>query len=123
MSRVSGRAVPPAEISPLEFFERWVPDAVNHDAERRDRIAELRAKIQFELDGQGGGAYWLHVEGGRVQGSAGVLDAPDLVLRLDVPTWRRLNAGELSAPHALLTGALRFRGSVYLALRLHFILG
>jgi putative sterol carrier protein len=123
MARVSGRAIPPAEISPLEFFERWVPDAVNHDAERRARIADLRARIQFQLDGPDGGAYWLHVEDGRVVGAAGVAEAPDLVLHLDVGTWRRLNAGEISAPHALLTGALRFRGSIYLALRLHFILG
>ncbi len=117
------RAVPPAEISPIEFFERWVPEATSRDAERRARIADLRARIQFRLDGPGGGAYWLLVEEGRVVGSQGELDAPDLVLTLDVPTWRRLNAGELSAPHALLSGALRFRGSVYLALRLHFLLG
>ena len=56
-------------------------------------------------------------------GASGSVEAPDLVLSLDVATWRRLNAGEISAPHALLSGALRFRGSVYLALRLHFILG
>lgn len=123
MARVPARAVPPYEITPLEFFERWVPDAVNSDAERRARIADLRARIQFELDGPDGGAYWLHVEDGHVVGAAGTVEAPDLVLRLDVATWRRLNAGELSAPHALLTGALRFRGSIYLALRLHFILG
>jgi putative sterol carrier protein len=123
MSRVSERAIPPSAISPLEFFERWVPDAVNSDAERRARIADVRARIQFQLDGDGGGAYWLHVEDGRVVGAAGVAEAPDLVLHLDVGTWRRLNAGEISAPHALLTGALRFRGSIYLALRLHFILG
>ena len=120
---MSERAVPPSDISPLDFFERWIPEAVNRDAGRRARIADLRAKIQFQLDGEDGGNYWLHVADGHVAGAAGVLDEPDLVLSLDVATWRRLNAGALSAPHALLSGALRFKGSVFLALRLHFLLG
>jgi putative sterol carrier protein len=120
---VTARAVPPSDISPREFFVRWVPEAVHSDAERRQRIADLEARIQFELSGPEGGEFHLRVDRGAVRGGTGRLDEADLVLRLSVETWRRLNAGEISAPHALLAGQLRFHGSLYLALRLHFILG
>jgi putative sterol carrier protein len=120
---VTARAIPPRDILPRDFFETWVPQAVRSDPERRARIADLAAAIQFELAGPDGGDFHLRVERGEVRGGAGRLDAADLVLRLSVETWRRLNAGDLSAPHALLTGQLRFHGSLYLALRLHFILG
>ncbi len=120
---MTARATPPRDIEPREFFELWVPQAVHADPERRARIAELEARVQFELAGADGGDFHLCVERGEVRGGAGRLDPVDLVLRLSVETWRRLNAGEISAPHALLTGQLRFHGSLYLALRLHFLLG
>jgi putative sterol carrier protein len=120
---VTARAFPPRDILPREFFETWVPQAVRADPERQQRIADLVAKIQFELAGPDGGEFHLCVDRGQVHGGAGPIEAPDLVLRLGVDTWRRLNAGEIAAPTALLTGQLRFHGSLYLALRLHFILG
>jgi putative sterol carrier protein len=120
---VTVRAIPPRDIPPREFFETWVPGAVRADPGRRERIAELVARIHFELAGPDGGDFHLEIARGEVRGGAGAIDDADLVLRLSVETWRRLNAGELSAPHALLTGQLRFHGSLYLALRLHFILG
>ena len=44
-------------------------------------------------------------------------------LTLDVPTWRKLNSGELSAPTAFLTRRVKLEGNLGLALKLHFIIG
>jgi len=57
-----------------------------------------------------------------VTSDAGRLDAPDLVLSTDVDTWRKLNAGEIKAPTAVMKGKLRFQGSMYLALKIHFVI-
>lgn len=123
MARVGVRAVPPADITPLEFFERWIPLAVAGDASRRERIADLQVQIQFELEGDdGGGAYYLSVDRGEVRGYAGRTPIPDVVLELSVETWRRLNSGELNALQAAAQRALRFRGNLYLALKIHFLL-
>jgi putative sterol carrier protein len=119
---VSERARPPADIAPAEFFRRWAPNAVNGDPERRGKIEGLTARIQFELAGEGGGAFWLELASGAVSGDAGRLDAPDLVLSTDIATWRQLNAGEIKAPTAVMKGKLRFQGSLYLALKIHFVI-
>ena len=119
---MTARAVPPAEISPAEFFERWVPNAVHADQERRSKIEGLSARIQFELEGDGGGLYYLALNGGSVHGYPGRTPEPDLTLHLSVETWRRLNAGELNAMQAAATRVLRFHGNLYLALKVHFLL-
>jgi len=120
---VSDRARPPADIEPVEFFRSWAPEAVNSDPERRAKIEGLNSRIQFELSGAGGGDYWLELANGSVRGDAGRVEAPDLVLRTDVETWRELNAGAIKAPTAVMKGKLRFEGSMFLALKVHFIIG
>ncbi len=119
----SERARPPDDIDPADFFRRWAPEAVRTDPERRAKIADLNARIQFELAGDGGGPFWLELCDGAIRGDSGRIETPDLVLSTDLETWRKLNAGELKAPTAVMKGRLRFQGSMYLALKIHFILG
>lgn len=117
------RPVPPPEIAPLDFFARWLPEAVAGDPDRRQRLADTRATIQFDLVGEGGGCFLLHLDAGEVRGEPGPGDAVDLRLELDLATWRDLNAGSLSAPEAFLRRRLRFEGSFVLALKLQWIVG
>jgi putative sterol carrier protein len=117
------RPVPPPEMDPLEFFTRWLPDVVAADPERRRRLADTNATLQFDLLGDGGGSFLLWVEAGSVRGEAGYAETVDLRLELDVATWRALNDGSLSAPEAFLRRRLRVQGSFPLALRLQLIIG
>jgi putative sterol carrier protein len=118
---VSSRAVPPDDISPLEFFTRWVPDAVAEDAARRKKLGRREACIVFELDGA---AYTLQLASdGHIRGRAGDEPDSDLRVRVDEETWRMLNRGDLSAPRALLERRIHLEGDLLLGLRLHLILG
>ena len=96
---------------------------MRHDPERRKKLDTLAARIQFDIAGPGGGLFWLWIGAGDVQGGEGPIEAPDLVLLTDLETWRALNAGEMKAPTAVMKGKLKFQGSMYLALRIHFIIG
>lgn len=120
---MDGRPLPPSEIEPLDFFVRWLPEVVAGDPERRERLADTRATLQFDLLGEGGGSFLLHVESGWVRGAPGPGEAVDLRLELDVATWRALNDGSLSAPEAFLRRRLRVQGSFALALKLQLIIG
>ena len=117
------RAAPPHDIAPLEFFERWVPARVASDAERRARLADTTAILEFRLAGDGGGHFTVHIEAGVVAGRSGATAAADLRVHLDVETWRALNAGALSAPDAFLKRRVRLEGDYRLAVKLHLILG
>ena len=117
------RPQPPSTIDPLEFFVRWLPDVVAADPLRRQRLADTTATLQFDLIGDGGGSFLLHVEAGCVRGGVGPAPAADLRLELDLATWRALNDGSLTAPEAFLRRRLRVEGSFALALKLQLLIG
>ncbi len=117
------RARPPDDISPLEFFTSWLPGAVATDGSRRERLGDTVAALLFELTGDDGGHFTVHIRAGEVRGQPGPIEAPDLRIRVDVATWRQLNRGELSAPEALLRRRVSLHGNLLLAIKLHIILG
>ncbi len=117
------RHKPPDDITPHEFFTRWVPDAVAADDSRRSRLGDSDATLQFEILGDGGGHYLIEIRSGEVRGSAGRSETCDLHVRVDLLTWRALNRGEISAPEALVRRRVRLEGNLLLAIKLHLILG
>lgn len=117
------RASPPEDITPEEFFVRWVPAAVASDPARRERLGAKPVEIEFQLEGEGGGFFGVHLADGAVAGSVGPLGDADLRVRTDVATWRALNRGDLSAPEAFLKRRVHLKGNLLLAVKLHLILG
>jgi len=120
---MSDRARPPEDISPHEFFTRWIVDSVAEDATRRERLGDTEAVITFVLAGPDGGTFSIFVTHGVVRGEPGRPFDPDLEVSVDLETWRALNRGELSAPEALLRRRIRLKGDLLLAIKLHLILG
>jgi putative sterol carrier protein len=120
---MSGRAVPPDDITAEEFFTRWVPEAVASDPTRRDRLGPTAHALEFTLEGDGGGTFGLYLSDGSVRGCIGPIGEPDLRVRLGVDTWRQLNRGELSAPEAFLRRRIHLKGNLLLAVKLHLIVG
>jgi putative sterol carrier protein len=120
---VGDRPFPPPDILPEHFFTRWIPEVVGADPERSARLAETEAVLEFVLEGEGGGSFYLSVREGAVLGYAGPPERADLRVHLDVETWRLLNSGELSAPEAFLRRRVRLEGNLALAVKLHLIIG
>lgn len=120
---MSQRAVPPDDISPHEFFTRWVPETVAADERRRAKLGRTCACIVFAFEEPDVGAFTIHIEEGRVRGEPERVAAPDLIVEVGVETWRSLNRGEISAPEAALRRRVKLTGDTLLALKLHLILG
>jgi len=118
------RARPPEDISPYDFFTRWVPEAVASDPDRRTRLADTRATIEFRLIHVEAPdeVYALEIEEGLVAARPGEAVEPELRVRVGLDTWRALNRGDIAAPQALLARRLRIEGSFVLGLKLHLIL-
>jgi putative sterol carrier protein len=120
---MADRAVPPDDISPFDFFSRWVPEMVARDQERQRKLGRTRARIVFAFEEPGHGAFTIHVDCGEVRGAAGRVRDPDLEIQIGIETWRSLNRGDISAPEAALRRRLKLTGDTLLALKLHLILG
>jgi hypothetical protein len=120
---VPERVVPPHDISPEEFFTIWVPEAIAGDPARRARLGAAPIDIEFTLEGDGGGIFAVRIREGVMEGSVGAIAEAHLRVRTDVTTWRELNSGSLSAPEAFLRRRVRLEGKLFLAVKLHVILG
>ena len=120
---MSERVVPPADISPEEFFTRWVPAAIASDPARRERLGLAPIDLEFTLEGEGGGVYTVRIRDTVMHGSVGPLEEAQLRVRTDVATWRQLNSGAISAPEAFLRRRVHLHGKLLLAVKLHVILG
>ena len=120
------RVIPPADITPREFFTSWVPRSVDGDPVRQSKLGDSDAVLVFHLDdpaGEHGGAYTLYIEEGRVRGEVADVPRADLRIHVTLETWRALNAGELSAPEAFMKKLIRLQGDLRLAVKLHLIIG
>ena len=120
------RAVPPADITPSEFFTSWLPRSVDEDRIRQSKLADSDHVLVFHLadpGGELGGAYTLRIEEGCVRGERADVPQADLRIHLTLETWRGLNAGELSAPEAFIKKRVRLQGDLRLAVKLHLLIG
>jgi putative sterol carrier protein len=117
------RVRPPEDVTPLEFFTRWVPEAVAADASRQARLADTEATVEFTVEGEAGGTFTLEIRDGRVSGAPGAAPDAELRVRVDIDTWRALNRGDIAAPEAVLRRKLVMEGNFLLGLKLHLILG
>ena len=117
------RSAPPEDITPLDFFTRWVPERVAADGDRRRRLGDTEARIVFAFEEPEYGAYTLFIRAGEVRAEPNPIDDPDLQVQIGIETWRSLNRGEISAPEAALRRRLKLTGDLVLALKLHVILG
>src|SRR5688572_28847700 len=110
LRRRKRRARPPEDITPEEFFTRWIPDQVATDEERRERLGDTSAVIGFEIRGVTPSSFTVAIEDGRAHGAVGAPHEPDLRVEVDEADWRALNRGDLGAPAALLRRRLAIHG-------------
>ena len=74
--------------------------------------------IQYELAGDFGGKYFVEVRNGACSPSVGEHPAPTVRVAADASDWLKINSGALSRTRAFLTGRLRVKGDMSLAMKL-----
>lgn len=85
---------PPRTITPQEFFDRWLP------AEFAAQVGKLPAAggdlvvIRSTLEGEGGGAWDMRVQGTRLETGPAGADQADVHVQQTVRDWRAFIAGE-----------------------------
>lgn len=106
--------------SKQEIAQIFSDIAANFDPAMDD---DLNATIQFDLDGDNGGLYWVKVGSGEVLSGTGPADDPEMTLKAMADDWAALVAGELNPMQAFMSGRLKIEGNMNLALKLQSFLG
>ncbi len=115
---------PPTDISPREFFESFLPHAIDNAPQvLQDHVrrSDLSAVVGFSIP-DARAQYSLHIDNGEVLVQPG-LEGADVTLVLNEDAWREMLVDRNGNPTQLfMAGRLRIEGDMSIAMRLQGLL-
>jgi len=87
------------------------------------RTAGINATYQFNIEGDGGGDWYVELVDGAPTVAEGAAENPNITLSASTQDWLDIVNGKLSGQSAFLTGRLKLKGDVALAMKLQSIMG
>ena len=83
-----------------------------------DGAKGVSAVFQFELSGDEGGHYHVAVDGESMTVSEGEHDAPDTTIKMTGDNYVKMVNGDLNGQMAYMSGKLKIKGSIPLAMKM-----
>jgi putative sterol carrier protein len=83
-----------------------------------DQAGDMRATIQFDLSGEGGGQWHVTIADRKLAVNAGQAAAPSLTLTTTASDYLSIINGELKPMAAFMQGKLRVRGDMPLLMKI-----
>jgi len=106
--------------SKQEIAQIFSDIAANLDPAMTDGV---NATIQFNLEGENGGLYWVQLGKDQVLSGSGPAEQPEMTLLAQADDWAAVVSGELNPMQAFMSGRLKIQGNMNLAMKLQTLLG
>jgi putative sterol carrier protein len=99
--------------TPKDFFEKVLPSRF-----KPDKAADIDVTVQVKITGPNGGNWAVTIKNQKLDIKEGTHPSPTLSLEMAETDYIDLVNGKISGEKAFLTGKLRFKGNIALALKL-----
>ena len=99
--------------TPKEFFEKVLPKRF-----KPDKAGVIDVTVQIKIIGPNGGDWIVTIKNQKLEVKEGTHPSPTLELKMAEADCMDMVNGEMSGEEAFLTGKLRFKGNIALALKL-----
>jgi putative sterol carrier protein len=88
-----------------------------------DKAQGLNTVIQYDITGEGGGNWYATIKDGACAVTAGTAPNANLTLTMSGQDWLDMLAGKLSGQMAFMSGKLKLKGDMGLAMKLGTLFG
>jgi putative sterol carrier protein len=103
-----------AEVkTPKNFFEKILPNKF-----KPEKAAGINVIVQVNITGPNGGDWVVTIKNQQLKVEEGTHPSPTLELKMAETDYMDLVNGKMSGEKAFITGRLRFKGNIGLALKL-----
>jgi len=85
---------------------------------RADKASGTNATIQYDIGGDGGGTWHAVIKDGTCTVNSGPAPAADLTITMSSPDWLDMIGGKLNGQMAFMSGKLKLKGDMGLAMKL-----
>ena len=102
--------------TPKEFFERMLPSRF-----KPDKAAGIDVTVKVNIVGSNGGNWMVRIKNQKLEVEEGTHPSPTLEVHMAETDFMDLVNRKMSGEKAFLTGKLRFKGNIALALKLREI--
>jgi putative sterol carrier protein len=86
-----------------------------------EKAAGMNAVVQFEITGEGGGKWYAAIENGELRVVEGEREDASLTLTAAAADYLAISTGRLNGQLAFMTGRLRAKGDLALAMKMQLI--
>ena len=102
-----------SDISTVKEYFDTLGDRFNYKASKG-----VNASFQFELTGDGGGVFCVNVADGDMNIAEGEQEEPSLTITISADNYLKLAHGKLNGQMAVMTGKMKVKGNMSLALKM-----
>jgi|SRR5690625_1066623 len=108
-------------LETMTLQEIW--QVINRKASEKSEVfQDLEATFAFNITGDDGGDYRLSIQNGEAKVMEGNIEGADCTLSMNFKNFKKLLQGNLNATTAFMTGRLKVKGNISLALKLENLL-
>ena len=108
-----------AIAEPKDWFETELPQKVKDDP---SKIAEFNGVMTFKITGDNGGEWSLDIKDSVLNVIEGGPEKPDILVTMKSPDFVNFINGKLNGQMAFMTGKLKVKGNMQLAMKLNTLL-
>ena len=99
--------------TPREFFEKVMPEKFDSN-----KAVGIKCVVQMSLSGENGCDWVIIIKNQKIEIKKGIHESPTLTVKMKDIDYVDMANGKLSGERAFMTGKLKFKGSLAMALKL-----
>jgi putative sterol carrier protein len=85
---------------------------------KKDKAAGMKAVYQWDITGEGGGKWNAVIDNGNITVSEGQHASPNITITVSAKDWLDILNGKLDGQMAFMSGKLKVKGDMSLAMKL-----